>query len=90
MPYETDLRVPLLVRGPGIEPNTSSANVVTNVDLAPTILDMAGIPDASFEGNKLSFTKTSSWFRAPKRERRNDIFTNRHSRFGARTQTRTI
>ena len=57
MPYETDLRVPLLVRGPGIEPNTSSANVVTNVDLAPTILDMAGIPDTSFEGNKLFVIK---------------------------------
>ena len=58
MPYETDLRVPLLVRGPGIEANTSSANVVTNVDLAPTILHMAGLPEDSFEGNKLLFLKT--------------------------------
>ena len=50
MPYETDLRVPLLVRGPGIEHNTSSQNVVTNIDLAPTILEMAGLPVTSFEG----------------------------------------
>ena len=50
MPYETDLKVPLLVRGPGIEPNTTSTNVVTNIDLAPTILDLAGLPRPQFEG----------------------------------------
>lgn len=38
--YETDLRVPLLVRGPGIVSNTTKGNVVTNIDLAPTLIEL--------------------------------------------------
>ena len=42
-PYETDLRVPLWVRGPGIEAGATVDDVVAvGVDLAPTLLDMAG------------------------------------------------
>ncbi|XP_076748537.1 N-acetylglucosamine-6-sulfatase [Xylocopa sonorina] len=41
-PYETDIRVPLLVRGPGIEPSKISAPV-SSVDLFDTILEIAGI-----------------------------------------------
>ena len=40
--YFSDIRVPLLVRGPGVESNKVIDDVVVNVDLAPTILDMAG------------------------------------------------
>ena len=42
--YLHDLRVPLLVRGPGIKHGLSLHHVVTLVDLAPTFLGLAGIP----------------------------------------------
>jgi arylsulfatase A-like enzyme len=40
--YEASTRVPLLMRGPGIPAGTVSGELVANVDLAPTILDVAG------------------------------------------------
>jgi N-acetylglucosamine-6-sulfatase len=42
VPYEESIHMPLLVRGPGIEPATRVEGLAANVDLAPTILDMAG------------------------------------------------
>jgi arylsulfatase A-like enzyme len=40
--YEPSIRVPLLMRGPGIPRGVRSARLVWNGDLAPTILDLAG------------------------------------------------
>ena len=40
--YEESLRVPLLVRGPGIAAGEVSHDLISNVDWAPTILDIAG------------------------------------------------
>ncbi|MGH3365698.1 MAG: sulfatase family protein [Nocardioidaceae bacterium] len=42
VPYEQTLRVPLLVRGPGITPSTQYPDMYSLVDLAPTFVDAAG------------------------------------------------
>ncbi|XP_039302313.1 N-acetylglucosamine-6-sulfatase isoform X2 [Solenopsis invicta] len=41
-PYETDIRVPLLISGPGIESSTISAPV-SSVDIFATLLSIAGV-----------------------------------------------
>lgn len=46
--YEEDIRVPLLVRGPGITPGTQIAQMSANIDLAPTIAEIAGVRAPDF------------------------------------------
>jgi len=41
LPYEENLRTPMLVRGPGIEPGTTTDSIATIVDLVPTFLEIA-------------------------------------------------
>ncbi|MBA2523032.1 MAG: sulfatase [Solirubrobacterales bacterium] len=41
-PYEESIRVPFEIRGPGIPKNEVRQQMAANVDLAPTILDLAG------------------------------------------------
>ncbi|XP_012680860.2 N-acetylglucosamine-6-sulfatase [Clupea harengus] len=66
--YEFDIRVPLLVRGPNIKPNQTTPMLVANVDLGPTILDIAGIDYNKTQMDGMSFLSilsgqgnSSSW-----------------------------
>ena len=42
VPYEESIRVPLIIRGPGLPAGKRVSTLVGNVDVAPTILDVAG------------------------------------------------
>jgi len=42
-PYETDVHVPLLVRGPGVPAGGTATLLTSSVDLAPTLAALAGI-----------------------------------------------
>ena len=52
--YEPAIRLPLLMRGPGIPAGTRLRQLVTNADLAPTILEAAGAtPGRAQDGRSL-------------------------------------
>jgi arylsulfatase A-like enzyme len=52
--YEPATHLPLLVRGPGVKPNTESGELAANIDIAPTILELAGAEaDKSIDGRSL-------------------------------------
>jgi arylsulfatase A-like enzyme len=52
--YEPGLRVPLIARGPGVKAGIAPSSLVANIDLAPTFLDLAGLPvPASMQGRSL-------------------------------------
>ena len=48
MPYEEDIRVPLVVRGPGVPAGARLEPMVVNIDLAPTIAAIAGVEAPGF------------------------------------------
>lgn len=51
--YEEVLRVPFVVAAPGCPPGRHGANVVSTVDIAPTVLAFAGAGAEGVEGNSL-------------------------------------
>jgi arylsulfatase A-like enzyme len=54
LPYEPSIRVPMLMRGPGLPAGERLGQLVTNADLAPTILDAAGArPGRAQDGRSL-------------------------------------
>ncbi|KAF3701639.1 N-acetylglucosamine-6-sulfatase [Channa argus] len=53
--YDFDIRIPLMVRGPGIKPNQTLQAPVLNIDLASTILDISGLNLSSVNVDGQSF-----------------------------------
>jgi N-acetylglucosamine-6-sulfatase len=54
LPYEPALRVPLILRGPGIPAGFSDPRPVANIDIVPTIVDATGaIPRRVMDGRSL-------------------------------------
>jgi N-acetylglucosamine-6-sulfatase len=52
--YEPSTHLPFLMRGPGITPGTSTGELAGNIDIAPTVLELAGVtPDKSVDGTSL-------------------------------------
>jgi N-acetylglucosamine-6-sulfatase len=52
--YEPSTHLPFLIRGPGIKPGSSSGELAANVDIAPTILELARAKaDKSVDGRSL-------------------------------------
>lgn len=43
-PFDTDIGVPFVIVGPGIIPGNKPARLVQNIDIMPTILDLADLP----------------------------------------------
>ena len=71
--YEPGLHVPLLVRGPGVKAGHVAPQFVANIDLAPTFLDLAGLPVPAFmqgrslapllRGESPAYWRTSFYYR---------------------------
>jgi arylsulfatase A-like enzyme len=56
-PYEESIRVPFIVHDPRTikDPGRAESRMVLNIDLAPTLLDLAGLPvPANMEGRSLA------------------------------------
>lgn len=52
--YEPATHLPLLIRGPGVKPGTATGELAANIDIAPTILELAGAEaDKSIDGRSL-------------------------------------
>jgi arylsulfatase A-like enzyme len=52
--YEPSTHLPLLIRGPGIKPKTTTGELAANIDIAPTVLELAGVKaDKSIDGRSL-------------------------------------
>ena len=47
-PYEEDIRVPLMVRGPGVPAGTVRQQLIVNTDFAPTMASLAGVSTPEF------------------------------------------
>jgi arylsulfatase A-like enzyme len=52
--YEPATHLPFLISGPGIRPGSKTGELAANIDVAPTLLELAGVePDKSIDGRSL-------------------------------------
>lgn len=68
--YESLLRIPLIVSGPGIQQNRTSDAQISNIDFMPTILEYANVPSSCYQQGK-SFAHL---FETPQGSHRDAIF----------------
>ena len=56
-PYEEDINIPLLIRGPDVAKGAQSAIYNSHTDMSPTILQMLNVPSrGDFDGAPLAYT----------------------------------
>lgn len=56
--YEEDIHVPFYIRGPGIPQGQVEGAVTTHIDLAPTLFEIAGIPQRkNFDGTPMPISR---------------------------------
>jgi N-acetylglucosamine-6-sulfatase len=92
-PFEEAIRVPLLMRGPGIPENQTRSQLVNNLDVVATIVDLAGSsPKGALDGRSLKPVLTDAnapWRSAIAFESPSAHFMEPKKRFtGVRTATR--
>jgi N-acetylglucosamine-6-sulfatase len=88
-PYEESIRMPLLVRGPGVQAGTNTNKLALNTDFFPTFTDLAGITTPDYvDGRSLRPVlegSATSWRTAILLERRSDDDFPDPSLYGIRT-----
>ena len=59
-PYEEDINIPLVIRGPGMPKGVTTEITNSHTDLAPTILQMLGVPlRPDFDGAPIAYTEST-------------------------------
>ncbi|KAJ6179916.1 hypothetical protein N7519_010377 [Penicillium mononematosum] len=58
--FDEDIRVPFMMRGPGIPENHVENTVTTHIDIAPTLFQLAGLhPRSDFDGTPIPTSKST-------------------------------
>jgi arylsulfatase A-like enzyme len=58
--FDEDIRVPFMMRGPGIPENHVQNTVTTHIDIAPTLFQLAGLrPRSDFDGTPIPTSKAT-------------------------------
>lgn len=64
--YDNNLRIPMVVRGPGITEGSTFNHIASNVDTMPTVLGLAGVETpASMDGESLAHLLVTDTASAP-------------------------